>query len=138
MNKYIRPILVLVLTLLGAVATANAQATTGAISGIVTDENQAVIANAKVAARNIGTNETRTTMTDTEGRFRLPNLPVGAYEITIEAKGFAKVVRTGVERVDLGALLRASGQDDDRHRRPAPDAADHVDAVDLGLPDNRR
>jgi len=81
----------------GAISQANAQATSGAISGIVTDERQGVIANAAVTARNVGTNESRAATTDSEGRYRIPNLPVGNYEITIQANGFAKLVRSGVE-----------------------------------------
>ncbi len=76
---------------------ANAQSTSGTISGTVSDPQGAVIANAAVTARNIGTNESRSTTTDGEGRYRFPNLPVGKYEITIQASGFAKYVRTGVE-----------------------------------------
>jgi Carboxypeptidase regulatory-like domain len=81
----------------GTVSQANAQATSGAISGVVADERQGVIANASVTARNLGTNESRSAATDGEGRYRFPNLPVGNYEITVQAKGFAKLVRSGVE-----------------------------------------
>jgi len=81
----------------GTVLQANAQATSGAISGVVTDERQGVLANASVTARNIGTNESRSAATDGEGRYRFPNLPVGNYEITVQANGFAKLVRSGVE-----------------------------------------
>jgi len=81
----------------GTVSQANAQATSGAISGVVTDERQGVIANASVTARNVGTNESRSAATDGEGRYRFPNLPVGNYEITVQANGFAKLVRSGVE-----------------------------------------
>lgn len=77
--------------------SANAQSTAGTISGTVSDPQGAVIANAAVTARNIGTNESRSTTTDGEGRYRFPNLPVGKYEVTIQAKGFAKYIRTGVE-----------------------------------------
>ena len=73
----------------GTVSQANAQATSGAISGVVADERQGVIANASVTARNLGTNESRSAATDGEGRYRFPNLPVGNYEITVQANGFA-------------------------------------------------
>src|SRR5215475_12694783 len=80
-----------------AVSTSRAQATSGAISGVVTDERQSVIANASVTARNVGTNESRSATTDSDGRYRFPNLPVGDYEITVQTNGFAKLVRSGVE-----------------------------------------
>ena len=77
--------------------SANAQSTSGVISGTVTDPQGAVIAGASVSARNVGTNESRSTTADGEGRYRFPNLPIGNYEVTIQAQGFAKYVRTGVE-----------------------------------------
>jgi hypothetical protein len=73
------------------------QSTTGVISGVVTDERQAVISNATVTARNVGTNESRSATTDSDGRYRLPNLPVGQYEVSFQAGGFAKLVRSGIE-----------------------------------------
>jgi hypothetical protein len=81
----------------GAFSQANAQATSGSISGVVTDERQGALANATVTARNVGTNESRVTAVDEEGRYRFSNLPVGNYEITVQANGFAKLVRSGVE-----------------------------------------
>src|SRR5262249_43450089 len=83
--------------LAGAFSQAAAQATSGTISGVVTDERQGAIANATVTARNVGTNESRVTTVDGEGRYRFPNLPVGNYEITFQANGFAKLVRSGIE-----------------------------------------
>jgi hypothetical protein len=63
----------------------------------VTDERQGVIPSATVTARNIGTNESRTINVDSDGRFRFPNLSPGEYEVTFQAKGFGKLIRTGVE-----------------------------------------
>ena len=97
MSKSVKLCLVLVALLLSASVTVNAQATAGAISGTVSDEQQGMVAGAKVTARNLGTNEARAATTDSEGRYRLPGLTVGHYEVTIEARGFAKVVRSGVE-----------------------------------------
>lgn len=70
--------------------------TTGSISGQVKDEKQAVIPNATVTARNVTTNESRTAQTDDEGRYRFTGMGVGDYELTVEAKGFAKHVQTGI------------------------------------------
>ena len=58
------------------------------ISGRVTDPSGAVVAGAQVAARHVDTNVTATTATDTEGRFRLPYLKVGPYEIAVRQPGF--------------------------------------------------
>ncbi|HMY70239.1 MAG TPA: carboxypeptidase-like regulatory domain-containing protein, partial [Blastocatellia bacterium] len=97
MKKTFRLLIALLVFVAGAVWETSAQSTTGVISGIVADQQNAVIANATVIVRNLGTNESRTAGTDSEGRYRLPNLPIGNYEITFQAKGFAKYLRTGVE-----------------------------------------
>jgi hypothetical protein len=73
--------------------------TTGTISGTVADERQALLPNATVVARNVETNTSRRTATDSEGRYRFANLPVGNYEIIVEVPGFAKYVRSGITLV---------------------------------------
>ncbi len=97
MKKTFRLLIALLVFVLGAAWETSAQSTTGVISGIVADQQNAVISNATVTVRNIGTNESRTVTTDSEGRYRLPNLAIGNYEITFQAKGFARYLRTGVE-----------------------------------------
>ncbi|MFN7928272.1 MAG: carboxypeptidase regulatory-like domain-containing protein [Blastocatellia bacterium] len=92
--------------LIGLNSFVGAQSTTATISGQVMDEQQHVIPNATVRVREVLTNTARTVTTDDEGRYRLPNLPIGNYELTIEAPGFAKLVRTGVELlVNQNAVL---------------------------------
>jgi Carboxypeptidase regulatory-like domain len=97
MKNHCRTVAILFALAASLISTAVAQATSGAISGAVLDQNQAIIAAASVTARHVGTNETRTATTDSDGRYRFPNLPVGMYEITVQARGFAKLVRSGVE-----------------------------------------
>jgi hypothetical protein len=69
------------------------QATTGTISGTVTDASGASVPAAAVTVRNLDTNVSRNAATESDGRFRFPALTVGRYEVTVEAKGFAKHVR---------------------------------------------
>lgn len=97
MKNYLKQLLAVLVLVTGASLQANAQSTAGTISGIVADQQSAVVSNATVTARNVGTNESRMATTDSEGRYRFPNMPVGSYEITVQANGFAKYVRTGVE-----------------------------------------
>ncbi len=106
----------------GAFGRANAQATSGTISGVVADERQGIVANATVTARNVGTNESRTTIVDSEGRYRFPNLSLGTYEITVQANGFAKLVRSGIELLlnqdaVVNLLLKAEHGGRSRYRR---------------------
>ncbi len=70
--------------------------TTGSLSGQVKDEKGAILPNATVTLRNVGTNQSRTVQTDDDGRYRFSNLSVGEYEISVEAAGFAKLIQTGV------------------------------------------
>src|SRR5215813_1247528 len=97
MTRTIRLFALSLALLAGAFSQAASQATSGTISGVVTDERQSAISNATVTARNVGTNESRVTTVDSEGRYRFSNLQVGNYEITVQANGFAKLVRSGVE-----------------------------------------
>src|SRR5438270_11561255 len=67
-----------------------AQSTTdGAIGGTVYDTNGAVVANAKIAVRNNGTNAETTITTDGSGFFRVNKLQSGTYTVTVSQQGFA-------------------------------------------------
>ena len=73
--------------------------TTGTISGTVTDEKGAVITNATVTARNTERNISRNLQTGSDGNYRFENLPVGPYEVSVEATGFSKYVQSGITLV---------------------------------------
>ena len=81
------------------VAASFAQSSTASLSGTVFDEKQSVVPNATVTARNSGTGFSRNLQTSQEGRFNFVNLPIGAYELTVEAANFAKYVQTGITLV---------------------------------------
>lgn len=105
---------VLPLMLLLAALSAFSQSNTGTISGTVADENQAVVAGATVRIRNTDTGFSRTLVTDGEGRFTFPNIPIGRYEVTVEAGNFAKFVQTGIGLVNaqnavVNVTLKAGG-----------------------------
>ncbi len=61
---------------------------TADIVGTITDNSGAVVANAKVTAKNLGTNLTRTQQTTSAGEYSFALLPVGTYTVTVEAQGF--------------------------------------------------
>ncbi len=79
-----------------AVAPLPAQTFRGTILGTVTDPNGAVIPNAIVAAVNIGTALTRSTVTDSDGNYTLTELPTGKYEVRVQADGFQNATVAGV------------------------------------------
>ena len=59
----------------------SAQVTSSDILGTVRDASDAVVPDAQVTVKQIETNALRETTTDNEGRFRIPALPPGAYEL---------------------------------------------------------
>ncbi|MCI0661235.1 MAG: carboxypeptidase regulatory-like domain-containing protein, partial [Acidobacteria bacterium] len=73
-----------------------AQTVGASIQGIVTDSNGAALPGAKVEARNVATGATQTVTTDSEGRYRLPLLQSGNYEIRVTASGFQPLLRRGI------------------------------------------
>jgi hypothetical protein len=89
--------------------------TTGTIYGRVSDPNNSAVAGANVTASHIGTDTKRTAVTNDEGEFSFALLPVGKYDISVEAKGFKSVIQRGVElqvesnlrvdpKLELGAI----------------------------------
>ncbi|HKQ78000.1 MAG TPA: TonB-dependent receptor [Blastocatellia bacterium] len=66
------------------------------IQGAVTDVNGAAVRNASVEVRNVGTGVMRNVVTDAEGRYRVPLLPSGDYEVRVTASGFQPLLRRGV------------------------------------------
>ncbi|MBI3682763.1 MAG: carboxypeptidase regulatory-like domain-containing protein [Acidobacteria bacterium] len=73
-----------------------AQGANGAFTGVVMDSTDAVLAGASVSVRSIATGATRQTRTNDTGVYTIPSLPIGSYEIRIEAGGFKAYVRTGL------------------------------------------
>src|SRR5882672_6223106 len=74
-----------------------AQTNKATISGTVNDEKGAVVANAKIIAKNLDTNISRETTSDGGGRYRVPELAAGQYEVTAEAQGFRPKIHRGIE-----------------------------------------
>ncbi len=72
---------------------AQAQATTGVIRGTVVDEKAAPVAGALITLRNQETNTSRSVRTSDRGIYAAPLLPLGRYEITVKAIGFAQAGR---------------------------------------------
>ncbi len=72
-----------------------AQGTTSRISGIVTDNSGAVVANATVTAINEDTAAVFVTKTSTSGTFTFDLLQAGKYTVKAEAQGFKQFISTG-------------------------------------------
>ena len=100
-TKFIAPIrlfvlAVLVLTIASA-AFAQSQATTGNIEGRVLDPNSAVVPGVTVTATNQATGFEKSTTTDSDGSYRLIQLPPGSYDVKTSApSGFQAANYTNV------------------------------------------
>ncbi len=86
--------LALVVALLLGIAPLSAQ-TRSSVTGRIVSTDGAPIPGAVVTATSDSL--TRESVTDQDGRYRLPSLPAGTYEISASADGFQKQVRTDFE-----------------------------------------
>ena len=82
----------------------------GAITGVVTDQSGAVVANATVTVL-FQNGQSETTTTDSNGRYLISSLSAGTYEIEFNAAGFQQTTVTRVpiqpgSTVNLDATLR--------------------------------
>jgi hypothetical protein len=72
------------------VPTASAQGIiTGGITGTVTDQSGAVVPNASIQVRSDATGTILQAKSNAQGDFRIPDVPIGTYTITVTAGGFS-------------------------------------------------
>ncbi len=72
------------------------QQVTAAITGRVTDPSGAPIANAAVTAVDVDRGTVWPATTNADGDYDLPRLPVGTYNVKVEAAGFQTAVRPNI------------------------------------------
>src|SRR5579864_6856347 len=70
---------------------------TATLKGTVMDPQGAVIPGVNVSATNAKTGITRSAQTESQGRYQIPALPPGPYQINFEKQGFTKEVVKDVE-----------------------------------------
>ncbi|MEP6962669.1 MAG: carboxypeptidase regulatory-like domain-containing protein, partial [Acidobacteriota bacterium] len=100
----LRPVFPLLLLSILFTSTLSA-ATTGSIAGTVRDPDKAVISNAMLTVTNTTMGIQNKAMTDDKGNYSFPSLPVGKYDLQVEAQGFRTQNRTGLV-IDLDTVLR--------------------------------
>ena len=94
------------------------------ISGTVTDPGGQPVVGANVQVTNTGTNVSTPLTTNASGYYQSPLLPGGQYQVTVEAPGFKKIVRSnltltmsGQIKIDIRMEVGARERIDHHHRR---------------------
>ena len=81
---------------LNSPALTAAQAINGTIEGTVVDDQGGVLPGVAVTVTNLDTGDTRTVVSNENGLYRLPLLPLGTYRISVELAGFKKFEQAGI------------------------------------------
>src|SRR5258708_10111394 len=84
-------IVLLLSTLVVTVTSVAAHDDQAAISGTVTDSTGAAVAGAKVVLQSTATGLHRDTVTNADGIYQFPALPIGDYRVTVSKDGFSPV-----------------------------------------------
>ena len=107
----------LLLAVLAIITPIQAQETTGAINGTITDPSGAPIVGATVTASDVARGTEFPTQTNNDGAYYLTHLPVGRYALKVEAKGFQTATKPAfdlvldqVARVDVQMTVGAMSQ----------------------------
>lgn len=91
-----------------------AQVDRSGLTGTVTDSSGRLLPQAHITVTDAATGLRRETISDAGGNYTIPQLPVGAYTVTIEREGFQKVEFVDVNQVigrtrTLDAKLQVAG-----------------------------
>ncbi len=117
-SKFLLALAVVFGVLALAVAPAAAQVLYGSIVGTVEDPSGALIPGATVTIVNKETSQTREVTADEAGRFTVPNVLPGKYDLRVTATGFKPVVLSNIDvtfntvtrqavRMEVGSITEA-------------------------------
>ena len=88
-TRFLRLLFGCAFSMLASIPMALGQSVNGSITGEVTDPSGAVVAGAHVAAHNLDTGVDTSTTTNSTGTFNIDFLPIGNYQVTVQANGFS-------------------------------------------------
>ena len=98
-------LLAAVFLLVGMAPPAMAQtASQGTLTGQITDQQGAVIPGVQVKLVDPSTNSTREATTNENGRYTIPNVQPGTYNVTVTKQGFTTAKLTG-QVIEVGQVL---------------------------------
>ncbi len=111
-----RSALLILVLLTPVLALAQARLTGGDLQGTVRDNTGGVLPGVTITATHVATNQSRTGVTDTDGRYYIAALQAGVYTVRAELSGFAPQTKTEVrlllgQRLDLDFTLTAGMQE---------------------------
>jgi hypothetical protein len=66
----------------------HAQGIFATLNGVVTDQSGGVIPNAKISLKDASSGSSRDTVSNSDGFYSFASVPVGTYNLTVEAQGF--------------------------------------------------
>jgi Carboxypeptidase regulatory-like domain len=100
-----------------SVFAAYGQEVSAGITGRVTDPSGSAIVGATVTAKSTERGTEYPTTTNEEGIYAFPRIPVGAYELRVEAKGFKSFLQSGLvlevnQRARLDVSMQVGGISD--------------------------
>lgn len=78
-------------------AVAHAQTVTGSVQGVVRDTTNAVLPGATILLKGLDTGQERQTVSDGEGFYSLPYVPLGPYSLSATLTGFGPVIQERIE-----------------------------------------
>ncbi|HSP69903.1 MAG TPA: TonB-dependent receptor [Bryobacteraceae bacterium] len=94
-----------------------AQSDRGAITGTIADPAGAVVANAKIEAKNVATSAVYEVASTDTGNYTLAQLPAGTYEMSVTVAGFKRFIRqnltvqvAGTIRIDVVLEVGATSE----------------------------
>src|SRR6185369_1993931 len=96
MSSPARVVVVLTLALTIAFSGTSAAQSGATIIGTVTDSSGAAIPGATVLVSHVETGTSQTRVTDAQGRYSVPNLAIGTYDVQSELPGFQTVLKKGI------------------------------------------
>lgn len=82
----------------------SAQTTNGVITGVITDPSGAVVAGAQIAITNQATGLVRTSTSEGNGYYTVPQLPPAIYSASITKQGFATEVQPNIQLQVNGSI----------------------------------
>src|ERR1700678_4524676 len=117
MGKSMRRATTLTLFMMALLTSLNVagQQITASIRGTVLDPSGAIVQGATVTAKQTETGLTRTGVTDHQGEYVLVELPIGHYQLEVQARGFQKYLQQGIsldvnQTATVGIQLRLGAE----------------------------